>query len=116
MGLPDGQHPDARKSDAWQVKGQAPKGLGWGPNLPYGIVAKHSLDFWLASEDLPLPDSRVTLGRDGTVKLAVQPDNNWEGVARLRATFDSMLTGLGLQAKTALHHEPWRRPRIGVAS
>jgi len=88
------------KSDAWQVKGQAPKGLGWGPNLPYGIVAQHSLDFWLASEDLPLPDSRVTLSRDGTVKLAVQPDNNSEGVARLRNTFDGMLTDLGLQAKT----------------
>ena len=43
------------KSDDWQVKGQAPKGLGWAPPAAYGIVGKHSLDFWLASEDLPLP-------------------------------------------------------------
>lgn len=34
------------------------------------------------------------------MKLAVQPDNNNEGVTRLRATFDGMLTDLGLQAKT----------------
>lgn len=88
------------KSDDWQVKGQAPKGLGWGPNLPYGIVAKHSIDFWLASEDLPLPDSRVTLRSDGSVKLAVQPDNNAEGLTRLRRTFDSMLTDLGLHSKS----------------
>ena len=88
------------KSDASQVKGQAPKGLGWAPDLPYGIVAKHSLDFWLASEDLPLPDSRVTVTRNGTVKLAVQPDNNSEGVHRLRRTFDGMLNDLGLQSKS----------------
>jgi len=88
------------KSDDWQVKGQAPTGLGWGPNLPYGLVAKHSLDFWLASEDLPLPDSRVSLRPDGSVKLAVQPDNNSEGLKRLRGVFDSMLTDLGLQSKS----------------
>ena len=88
------------KSDDWQVKGQAPKGLGWAPNLAYGIVADHSIDFWLASEDLPLPDSRVTLRPDGTVKLTVQPNNNTEGVNRLRHTFDSMLGDLGLQSKS----------------
>jgi choline dehydrogenase-like flavoprotein len=88
------------KSDDWQVKGQAPKALGWGPNLGYGLVAKHSIDFWLASEDLPLPESRVTLRADGSVKLAVQPDNNSEGLKRLRHVFDSMLTDLGLQSKS----------------
>ena len=88
------------KSDDWQVKGQAPKGLGWAPNLAYGIVADHSIDFWLASEDLPLPESRVTLRPDGTVKLAVQPDNNSEGLRRLRHTFDSMLGDLHLQSRS----------------
>jgi len=88
------------KSDDWQVKGQAPKGLGWGPNLPYGVVAHHSLDFWLASEDLPLPNSRVTVRPDGSVKLAVQPDNNSEGLKRLRKTFDSLLTDLGLHSSS----------------
>ncbi len=88
------------KSDAWQVKGQAPTGLGWAPALPYGIVADRSIDFWLASEDLPLPDSRVTLRPDGSVKLAVQPDNNSEGLARLRHTFDSMLSDLEMHSAT----------------
>ena len=88
------------KSDDWQVKGQAPAALGWGPAAAYGLVADRSLDFWLASEDLPLPDSRVTLTKDGSVKLAVQPDNNAEGVKRLRHTFDSMLTQLGLHSQS----------------
>ena len=42
------------KSDGWQLKGAAPRGLGWAPSPPYGDVAKHSIDFWLSSEDLPL--------------------------------------------------------------
>ncbi len=79
------------KSDDWQVKGQAPKGLGWAPPAAYGIVGKHSMDFWLASEDLPLPDSRVTLTKDGSVKLTVQPDNNAEGLKRLRLTMAALV-------------------------
>src|SRR5206468_705231 len=27
-------------------------------------LARHSIDFWLTTEDLPLPDNRVTLGPD----------------------------------------------------
>jgi len=72
------------KSDDWEVKGEAPKLLGWAPSLAYEIVAERSLDFWLAGEDLPQPDNRVTLRSDGPVKLAVAPDNNTEGVVRLR--------------------------------
>ena len=44
----------------WQIKGAAPRGLGWAPSAPYGEVARHSIDFWLSSEDIPLADSRVT--------------------------------------------------------
>ena len=33
-------------------------------------MAKHSLDFWLTSEDLPDPDNRVTLDRDGNIVLS----------------------------------------------
>ena len=88
------------KSDDWQVKGEAPKGLGWAPNLAYQVVAERSLDFWLAGEDLPLPDSRVTLRADGSVKLTVQPDNNTEGVIRLRHRFDAMLSDLGMRSKS----------------
>ena len=32
-------------------------------------MAKHSLDFWLTSEDLPDPNNRVTLDRDGKIVL-----------------------------------------------
>ena len=84
------------KSDDWQLKGAAPRGLGWTPSAPYGEVAQHSIDFWLASEDIPLADSRVTLRRDGSIRLALQPDNNTEGLTRLRRAFQDMLGKLGM--------------------
>jgi choline dehydrogenase-like flavoprotein len=84
------------KSDDWQIKGAAPRGLGWAPSGPYGQVARHSVDFWLTSEDIPLADSRVILRRDGTIKLVLQPGNNTEGLTRLRRTFQEMLSKLGM--------------------
>jgi choline dehydrogenase-like flavoprotein len=84
------------KSDEWQLKGAAPRGLGWAPAAPYGQVAKHSVDFWLSSEDIPLADSRVTLRPDGAIRLVVQPSNNVDALTRLRRTFQEMLSKLGM--------------------
>src|SRR6266508_2578054 len=38
-------------------------------------LARHSIDFWLTTEDLPLPDNRVTLGPDGGIQLSYTPTN-----------------------------------------
>jgi choline dehydrogenase-like flavoprotein len=84
------------KSDDWQIKAAAPGPLGWAPPIPYGEVARHSIDFWLSSKDLPRADSRVTLRRDGAIRLALTPGNNTEGLTRLRRTFQGMLGKLGM--------------------
>jgi choline dehydrogenase-like flavoprotein len=84
------------KSDDWQLRGAAPHGLGSAPSAPFGQVAKHSLDFWLSSEDIPLQDSRVTLRPDGAIRLALQPGNNTEALTRLRKTFEGRLKELGM--------------------
>jgi choline dehydrogenase-like flavoprotein len=88
------------KSDDWQIKAAAPRALEWAPSAPYGEVAKHSIDFWLSSEDLPLADSRVTLRPDGAIRLALQPGNNTESLTRLRKTFEGMLGQLGMVETT----------------
>ena len=54
----------------------------------------------MSTEDLPRPDSRLTLNKDGTVHLAVPPDNNTEGLTRMRPKFDSMLADLGFHQKS----------------
>ena len=52
------------------------------PNMTLDVMAYHSLDFWLTSEDLPDPENRVTLDRDGEIVLSYVP-NNGEGHKRL---------------------------------
>ncbi len=52
------------------------------PHLSLEFIAHHSLDFWLTSEDLPDPNNRVTVGRDGKIALAYRA-NNLEGHNRL---------------------------------
>ncbi|MGH9659884.1 MAG: GMC family oxidoreductase [Bryobacteraceae bacterium] len=52
------------------------------PGFTLDLMASHSLDFWLTSEDLPDPNNRVTLDRDGNIVLSYKP-NNEEGHKRL---------------------------------
>ncbi len=48
------------------------------PGMTLDLMARHSLDFWLTSEDLPDPENRVTLDSDGRIVLSYRP-NNEEG-------------------------------------
>jgi choline dehydrogenase-like flavoprotein len=63
------------------------------PNMTLDVVARHSLDFWLTSEDLPDPENRVTIDRDGQIVLSYTP-NNGEGHARLIVRLEHLLQRL----------------------
>jgi len=69
------------------------------PGWTLDLMARHSLDFWLTSEDLPDPDNRVTVDREGRVVLAYQP-NNEEGHGRLIAKLKGLMKQ---QARCAVH-------------
>jgi choline dehydrogenase-like flavoprotein len=60
------------------------------PGFVLEMMGHHSLDFWLTSEDLPDPDNRVTLDRDGNIVLSYQP-NNEEGHKRLAAKLKHLM-------------------------
>ena len=60
------------------------------PGFTLDLMAKHSLDFWLTSEDLPDPENRVTLGRDGNIELRYTPNND-EGHKRLIAKLEALM-------------------------
>ncbi len=60
------------------------------PGFTLDLMAKHSLDFWLTSEDLPDPDNRVTLDRQGNIVLSYKP-NNLEPHKRLQAKLQDLM-------------------------
>ncbi len=60
------------------------------PGFTLDMMASHSLDFWLTSEDLPDPNNRVTLDREGNIVLAYKP-NNEEGHKRLIAKLKDLM-------------------------
>jgi choline dehydrogenase-like flavoprotein len=60
------------KLDAITLSAGAPAiAPGWSLEL----MAKHSLDFWLTSEDLPDANNRVTLNSKGEIVLSYTPNN-----------------------------------------
>jgi choline dehydrogenase-like flavoprotein len=64
------------------------------PGFTLELMARHSLDFWLTSEDLPDPDNRVELNRQGEIVLRYRP-NNEEGHRRLIAKLKQLMTHQG---------------------
>ena len=62
-------------------------------------LARHSLDFWMTTEDLPLHENRVTVDRDGNISLRYTP-TNLEAHARLLAKFRSLLDTMQCRQET----------------
>jgi choline dehydrogenase-like flavoprotein len=60
------------------------------PGFTLDLMAKHSLDFWLTSEDLPDPSNRVTLDKQGNIVLSYTP-NNVKAHDRLRAKLEGLM-------------------------
>jgi choline dehydrogenase-like flavoprotein len=74
-------------------------------------MGKRSLDFWLTSEDLPDADNRVTLTREGRIRLTYK-ENNLEAHKRLTAKVAQLIG----QWERSLHLEKGGKiPLGGVA-
>jgi choline dehydrogenase-like flavoprotein len=87
------------KLDGETLKGGAP---ALTPGWTLDLMAQHSLDFWLTSEDLPDPNNRVTLDSNGGIVLSYKP-NNEEGHKRLIAKLKELMQQ---QTKCRIHgHE-----------
>ena len=66
------------------------------PDRALEEIARHAVDFWLTTEDLPDPDNRVTIDRDGRITLAYTP-NNQVPMRKLYDKLRAMLGEIGLQ-------------------
>ena len=94
FGSKDWQYPMGHISFVGKLDGETLKAgaPAIAPGFTLDIMGNHSLDFWLTSEDLPDPNNRVTLDRDGKIVLQYQP-NNQEGHNRLIAKLKALMQG-----------------------
>jgi choline dehydrogenase-like flavoprotein len=73
------------------------------PGFTLDRLARHSVDFWLMSEDLGLPNNRVTLDAEHRVHLHYE-FTNLEAIARLRQQLESMLDKMDMHPHLLPHH------------
>jgi choline dehydrogenase-like flavoprotein len=93
------------KSDDEQIRANAPRWAGKvSPGMPFEVLAHHAVDFWLCGEDLPAPNNRVTLEKDGQIRLSLDQNNNVEGVKRLMGKLEGMLGDLGMHKHRLIDH------------
>jgi choline dehydrogenase-like flavoprotein len=64
------------KSQEPMFRGEKPTETKLAPHWSLERIAKHAIDFWLSTEDLPRPENRVTVDGEGRVTLAYTPTND----------------------------------------
>ena len=84
-------------SHAAQIKAEElPQWLEWLPDMPFDQISRHSMDFWLQSEDVPHPENRVYY-KDGKVHLDLVKTNS-EALDHLKAKLKQVLSDVGWPA------------------
>src|SRR5450755_4406766 len=95
-------------------RGEKPGETRFAPNWSLEDVAKHAVDFWLSTEDLPRPDNRVTVDEKGTITISYTATND-EPKTRLYEQLKSMLGHLGMHHHHLLPHTAYLKNEIPVA-
>ena len=119
LGAPDFEWPAGNiqmigKSNAEAMKGEEPKLTILAPHWSLAEVAKHAMDFWLTTEDLPKAENRVTVDGDGNVHLAYQSTND-EAADRLYHELKKLLNHVGLADHHVLSKNFYMHMDISVA-
>ncbi|WP_144122509.1 GMC oxidoreductase [Catellatospora sichuanensis] len=102
------------KSQADMFRGEKPIATMLAPTWALADVARHAVDFWLSTEDLPMPENRVTLTEDGNVRLSYRQSNP-TAADRLYHQLKSMLGHLGMHSGHLLHRWAYMKSEIPVA-
>jgi choline dehydrogenase-like flavoprotein len=101
------------KSQGPMYKGEKPIEAALAPMFALDDVAKHAVDFWLSTEDLPTPDNRVTVEKDGNIRLSYTP-NNQVSKQKLYDKLKSMLNQLGMHPEHLIPRNLYMKNEIGV--
>jgi choline dehydrogenase-like flavoprotein len=98
------------KADANMFQADAPFPA---PHFLLNSMARHSIDFWLTTEDLPDPNNRVRLTKEGHIQLEYT-ENNTEGHKRLKHKLKKMLGQVDIKHRF-LHNEAYLGKKIPIA-
>jgi len=102
------------KSQGPMFRGEKPLETKLAPEWTLDKLAEYAVDFWLTTEDLPLPDNRVTLERNGSIKLSYTPTNDVPKNL-LYAQLKSMLGKLGLHPDHLIPRTLYMKSEVGIA-
>jgi choline dehydrogenase-like flavoprotein len=102
------------KSSAEMYRGEKPIQTRLAPEWTLQKVATHAVDFWLSTEDLPLPENRVSLRDDGSIALAYRATNDVPK-KRLLHELKVLLKDLGMQHDHLLPRHAYLKNDIPVA-
>ena len=102
------------KSQAPMFRGEKPGETRFAPTWTLQKVARHAVDFWLSTEDLPRAENRVTLTKDGHIQINYTASNQ---VPKddLFGELKSMLADLGMHHGHLLPHHAYLKNEIPVA-
>ena len=102
------------KSQAPMFRGEKPGETRFAPTWTLRDIARHAVDFWLSTEDLPRPGNRVTLTKDGNIQISYTATNH-EAKDRLYHQLKDMLNELGMHQGHLLPHHAYLKNEIPVA-
>ena len=102
------------KSQAPMFRGEKPGETKLAPQWTLERVARHAVDFWLSTEDLPRPENRVTVDRDGKLTLSYTATND-ESKKRLHEKLKAMLGRLRMEPDHLFHRFAYMSNDIPVA-
>jgi len=102
------------KSQAPMFRGEKPTETKLAPEWTLERTARHAIDFWLSTEDLPRPDNRVTVDGKGNLTLSYTPTNDVPK-ERLYEKLKSMLGKLDLNEGHLIHRFAYMKNEIPVA-
>jgi choline dehydrogenase-like flavoprotein len=102
------------KSQADMYRGEKPLETKLAPERTLENMARHAVDFWLSTEDLPRPENRVTLDRDGHVRLSYKQTNN-DPAKRLYHKLKGLLAHSGMHPDHLIPRHAYLKTAIPVA-
>jgi choline dehydrogenase-like flavoprotein len=102
------------KSQPEMFRGEKPLETKFAPEWTLERTARHAIDFWLSTEDLPRPENRVTVDRHGKLTLSYQATNDVPK-ENLYHELKTILSKLDMNPHHLIHRFAYMKNDIPVA-